>query len=143
MFEAMTNTRSRWCTFWPKVNDIAGAEEAIRFATWTTFFVAALELVGGAWTLVTGDETTALTRVGTAVYLGLLALGIRRKWRYAAVIGVAVLVIGVTVQSIGRVEVVGRTFSPRPLAVALLVGFIHGVRGTYAFRRLSAVPRTS
>jgi hypothetical protein len=133
MFEAVTNTRSRWRTFSPKVDDIAGAEEAIRFGTWMTFFAAGAELLGVAIGFILGGGMAALLRLGNVAYFCVLASGIQRKWRSAAV-------IGLLLQSLGLVGVIVQGGFPHVLMVAALVGFLNAVRGIYAVRRLAAVP---
>lgn len=133
MFEAVTNTRSRWRTFWPKVNDVAGAEEAIRFATWMAFFVAGLALLGAGLTLLGGDVSGSLNRLVDVALYGLLGLGIRRKWRSVAVFGlVAQIFVALNLATQGMLFI--------PIHFVALLGFVNGVRGAYALRRLKAEP---
>jgi hypothetical protein len=128
MFEDIVNKRSRWRAFWPEVDDVPGAEEAIRLCCWFAFVAAGLAAVVGTVTLflARGDPSNVVS----AIILAVVGVGVRRRWRSAAVAGVIFMVSGLVV-------LLGRGVPPGVLDMFVLVGFINGVRGTFAYKRLS------
>jgi hypothetical protein len=119
---------SRWRVFWPDVDSLVGAQEAVRLGYWAAFVAAGL----GAIAAVVGAIGAGLGALGGLVDAGVYALcglGIWHKWRSAAVVGfllfVANLVLSVKLR--GGVGV---------LALFIFVGFLNGLRGTFAHATL-------
>jgi len=125
MFEHVTEKkRSRWRTFWPEVADIGGADEAIRLGYWTCSLVAGLTAVVALF----GQTWSGLV---DALVFALLGLGLKRKWRSAAVAASLLFALNVVI-SLSRSPLVG------VLTVIFFVCLLSGVRGTFAHRRLIA-----
>lgn len=127
------NLLAAW--FWPKVSDRKNAQFAITEA-WLvaaalavmTAILATVEVLRSAM-----DGPGAEAFVSPVVFAG-IAFGIYRKSRLAAIFG---LVLYLT----GRAYVlatVGPNIGFIPALVAL--AFLHGVRGTFAYRKLPARP---
>ena len=130
MFEETVNRPSRWRTFWPKVDDLDGAKEAIRLSSWIVFAMAVFELVLGGVMTIFGSPLAGATRVGNAVVWWGIGEGIRRRWRSAAILALAI-------QGIWIASLVWEVRLPTLPSLVLLVGVINAVRGIYAFRRLT------
>jgi hypothetical protein len=127
MFEELNNRRSRWRVFWPEVNDLPGAEEAIRLCYWFAFVAAGLTAAMGLLVfLFGGGDPSGL--VG-AVIVALIGVGVRRGWRSAALAGLLFLTVGLVV-------VLRRGGMPGVIDVLTFVAFISGVRGTFAAAKL-------
>lgn len=126
MFDDIAQPKSRWRMFWPDVSDASGAREAMQLASWFAALAAGLTLVGTLVGLVTG-VTTGAALTAAAIYGG-VALGLRRRLRSAAVVGV--LFVG-----LGLVDVVVSRRPPGVLELFLAVAMVNGVRGTFAYAR--------
>jgi hypothetical protein len=119
--------QSRWRIFWPDVDSVAGADEAITLGYTAAFAVA---IVTAVLSLIPGLGSAA-GLVDAAIY-GLLGLGIQRKWRTAAVAAFLLFVAGV-VFSVASGQGVGI------LAAFVFVGLVNGVRGTMVRAKLSRI----
>lgn len=128
MFEQLTNRRSRWRVFWPEVDDLEGAEEAIRLCSWFAFVYAGIGAVVGLFALVFG--AARLDGLIGALILAVTGVGVRRRWRSAAVAGLALL-------GLGLVGALAQGSAPGVLDALTFVAFMSGVRGTFAIARLS------
>jgi hypothetical protein len=129
MFDGVTQQRSRWRTFWPEVDDIDGALEAIKLGTGACYVQAALTAIGALMGAKAG-------LVDAALYAG-LALLMRRNSRTAAVIAVALMTLSIIV-SVARFPLIGI------VTIILYACMLSGVRGTFAYRRLvRGVPKSS
>ena len=133
MFESVTKTESRWKFLWPDVSDIAGAEDGIKLGYWGAFAVsgltAALTLVG-ALGLRFGVGLGSL--IDAAVF-ALIGLGLLRRWRSAAVVGMILF-------SLNIMMTVAKGRLPGIVAIFVFFGFISAVRGTFAYQRLIRSP---
>jgi hypothetical protein len=121
--------------FWPKVSDRKNAQFAITEA-WVV--AAALAVVTALLATVeilrpAADGPGAEVFVTPVVFAG-IAFGIYRKSRLAAI-------SGLTLYLAGRVYVLA-TVGPRMGFINVLVAlaFLHGVRGTFAYHKLSPRP---
>lgn len=114
--------QSRWMIFWPSVDSLAGAEEAIRLGYWAAFVVAVLGTVTVAISALQGGSIIGLVE---AAIFGACGLGIQRKWRSAAMLGFLLFSTNVALSIFG-----GRGIGV--VAVFLFVGFLNGLRGTVA-----------
>ena len=128
MFEEVTHTRSRWRVFWPEVDDLAGAREAIRLSVWFVFLAAGLSAIAAVIGGVAGPGR--VSGLGGAVLFGLVGWGLQRKSRVAAIAGTALL-------GIGGVVAVSQRHLPGVVDLLTFVALLSGVRGTFAHRRLS------
>jgi hypothetical protein len=126
MFENLER-RSRWRAFWPEVDDVQGAEEAIRLCYWFAFAAAGLTGAVGIVAVLFGAR--GFSALAGSIIVGVIGLGVRREWRSAAVAGLAFLLVGVVV-------VLTRRALPGMMDLLTLVAFISGVRGTFALARL-------
>jgi hypothetical protein len=130
MFERVTKPESRWRFLWPDVSDLAGAEEGIKLGYWGAFFVA------GSTTIlsVLGALGLGLASLFDAAVFGLIGVGLLRKWRSAALVGLILF-------SVNFVMTVAKGAAPSIVAVFILLGFIGAVRGTFAYHRLNRLPQ--
>jgi hypothetical protein len=129
MFEGVTNTESRWRFLWPDVGDLAGAEEAIKLGYWGAFFVAGLTTVLG----VLGVLGLGLASLFDAAVFALIGVGLLRRWRSAAVVGLVLFTINL-------VMTVVKGTAPSIVAVFIFLGFVGAVRGTFAYHKLIRAP---
>lgn len=127
MLEQVTQTRSRWRTFWPEVDDLAGANEAIQLSCWFAFLAAGLGAAGAVVAAMSGSDFLP-GFVGAAI-LALIGVGLRRRWRAAAVVGASVL-------GVGAVTSVANGALPGVIETLTFVALLSGIRGTFAHARL-------
>jgi hypothetical protein len=124
MFETLREPKNRWRFYWPRIDDQSDAEEVILLCCLVFFVIAAL------WTLlgvlfVTTDPREGAVALVRAALLAVVAFGVWRKWRAAAVMA---LVLGV-------LNLIG---SPLEwMRILEVVAAANGVRGTFAFARFS------
>ena len=126
MFGEIVNRPSRWRTFWPDVSDVAGARDAIQLAVWFAYLEVVLGGIGMLVALISGGAVVA--QFMTMVVFGLVGLGIKHGWRTVAVF--AAVLVGLSV-----VHALAQLQLPGVLTPFVLVGFINGVRGTFALKR--------
>src|SRR5688572_13951585 len=93
MFEEIVNRPSRWRVFWPEVDDVAGAHEAIRLAVWFAYLAAIISAVGGVIGAVAG--ASAIAGIPGAMLFAVLGFGMQRQFRAAAVLGTALVGLGI------------------------------------------------
>lgn len=125
-----SHRQSRWRIFWPEVESLAGAGEAIQLGYWVAFLAAAL---GTITSLIPGFGIGVTGLFDAALY-AICGVGIRRGWRTAAVVGLLLCATNI-VFALSRGGGVG------VLTVFIFVGLINGVRGTFVQSRLSRAPR--
>ncbi|MDP9268517.1 MAG: hypothetical protein M3P27_09380 [Acidobacteriota bacterium] len=125
--------------FWPEVTDLESAKKACRTAAGAAFFIAGLTaIVAGialaGTTVIPGISGWAL--VDAAIFL-VLGIFLRRFSRTAAVIALVLFILE-------RISMMTQDTSPAslPLGIFLTLMFITGVRGAFAYRRLSAATDT-
>jgi len=111
---------------WPEIRDSASARQAARQSMWAAFACSGLTaltafLANNGVTLAGDGPQLAVLR---AALFGMLAIGIHRLSRSAAVLALLIFLIERTQNS-----------GPIALTVILLVCFVNGVRGTVAFHR--------
>ena len=114
----------RWRTFWPEIDSVEGADEAITLGYSGAFGAAALAVVSSfvAWF---GAAPAGL--IDAAIY-ALCGVGIMRGWRTAAVLALLLLVTSLVLA--GGIGVFG---------FFILVGLINGVRGTFLRPKMARV----
>jgi hypothetical protein len=117
---------SRWRIFWPEVDSLVGADEAITLGYWAAFLAAGL---GAITAFIPGVGAGAAALVDVVLY-GLCGGGIMAKWRAAAIVGFLLICLNIVFSSVQ-----GRGVGV--LAALIFVGLLNGVRGTFATARLS------
>lgn len=125
---AFSEPPSRWRTFWPDVADLSGAREAIQLGWWFAFLSAGLGGLGAIVSLFSGADTWSI--LAGATILALIGLGIRRRWRSAAVVGAVILGIGIAVR-------LASWAPPGVVDTLTFIAMLNGVRGTFAYARLT------
>jgi len=125
MFETVTKTESRWRFLWPDVSHVSGAEDGIKLGYWGAYLVAGLTTI----IAVLGILGASLGSLADAVVFAVIGLGIQRKWRTAAIIGLILFTINLIVT-------LTRGSGMSILAIFIFLGFVAAVRGTFAYHRL-------
>jgi hypothetical protein len=125
MFETVTRPESRWRFLWPDVSDISGAEDGIRFGYWCAYFVAGVTGAMAVFRLM----GLARSSLADSIVFALIGLGIQKKWRTAAV-------IGMILYSVNLIFTLSRGSGMSVVAIFVFLGFVAAVRGTFAYRRL-------
>ena len=125
--------KTNW--FWPKIVDITSAKEAAKAGYWAALIVAIVTGVVATIVLITQNEVMNLDLWSyvDAVLFGFIAWRIKKYSKVFAVIGVVLFFIekALLVPSQGA--------SGWPLAVLILLMFINGARGVFAYHRFSSV----
>ena len=121
---------SKW--YWEDVSDISGAEKAINGGFWAALIVACITGLVAALAL-TG---TKLLGIGASAFLdaaifAAIAMGIKRKSRFAAVAGLCMYVLErlYMLQRSGAGGIV--------MGVIFTLLFVNAVRGAFAYHRLT------
>ena len=123
--------RDYWAQFWPPVVDEASARAVARQAMWASLIVAGITAVVSQMQVL-GLNNWALVDVAL---FALIAYGIYRMSRVSAILGLLLFIV----ERVLMFQTSGRTGGL--VALALLVAFIHGVRGTFGFHRLRQSPQ--
>ena len=121
MFDGVTQQRSRWRIFWPEVDDLDGANEAIKLGYGACFVLAGLT----ALMALIGPKAGFVDAI---LYAG-LGLLLRRKSRTAALIALVLMTLSIII-SVSQFPIVGA------LTIILYVCLISAARGTFAYWRL-------
>jgi len=124
-------------SLWPPVDTREAAQEVIDLAFWATLFLAgvsALIVVLAALGYIAVGIGTHLSALLGGLMLLLLAWGLRKRSRTAAVLGALLYCTNIIVAwELARAR--------HPIASILqffvILAFIHGVRGVFAWHRLS------
>ena len=124
---------SAW--LWPKVSNRRFAQNAIQEAFWAAVLVSVLTAILTVILLFSPDETN-FAQIGAlnSALFGGLAFGIYRRCRTAALSAFVLFTAGTIYQL--------ATAGPGGLLLRGLVAlaFFHGVRGTFAYQKLPALP---
>jgi hypothetical protein len=124
---------SAW--LWPKVSNRRFAQNAIQEAFWAALIVSVLTAILTVILLFSPDETN-FAQIGflNSALFGGLAFGIYRRSRTAALSAFVLFTAGTVYQL--------ATAGPGGLLLRGLVAlaFFHGVRGTFAYQKLPALP---
>jgi len=124
-------------SLWPPVNTREAAQEVIDLAFWATLLLAGFTLLivvlAALGYIAVGIETHLSDLLGGLMLL-LVAWGLRKRSRAAAVLGA--LLYGTNV-----IVAWGLPRARHPIAsivnVIFMLAFIHGVRGVFAWHRVS------
>jgi hypothetical protein len=127
------NLTAAW--FWPKVSNRRFAQNAIQEAFWAAVFVSGLTAIFTVISLMRPDETdvTSIGFLNSALFGG-LAFGIYNKSRIAALSAFALYMSG-TIYQIATHGLAGLL-----IRGLIALAFFHGVRGTFAYQKLPALP---
>jgi hypothetical protein len=124
--------------YWPDLSYLEGAKDASRVGMWCALIVsgatALFALLSIFGTSVAGTSPLALV---DAAFFGAIALGIYRFSRFAAVAGFVLFLL----ERIYSVIQAGTVLGAGVLGVILLIGFLNGVRRTFAYKKLLAAPQ--
>jgi hypothetical protein len=136
----MPNNKS-W--YWPDVSDLDGAKSACRSGMWCGIIVAGIT---GVFALLAIAGVKSLPVDGSALFdaalFGGIAFGLSRCSRFAGVAGFVLFLL----ERIYMIAKMGFVFGTGIFGIVLLLGFLNGMRGTFAYNKLqtqSAVPLTS
>ena len=119
---------------WPDVSTIDGAKDACRLAMWCATFVGGLTILFAILSVlgIRLFGTTPYAFVDAAL-LGAIAFGLYKYSRVAAVAGFALFLLEkvITFVQTGSILGVGA------IGIVILIGFFNGIRGTFAYAKLS------
>src|SRR5215471_13046941 len=112
-----------------------GAEDACRLATWCALAVAGLTAVL-ALISITGPSLVRIQPYGfvVAVIFGVIAFGLEKQSRVAAVAAFVLYLI----ERIYMIVQTGSFLGAGALGIVVLIGFLNGIRGTFAMAKLKA-----
>lgn len=119
---------------WPKIFDLSSAVSAANQGFWAAVIVAVFTTLAVTFVAVTGVNSAlnAWSYIDAAVF-GVIAWRIKRHSRFFAVLGLLLFVVEVIMLiSQGQLYSIGVL-----ITFALLMSFINGIRGTFAFHRFS------
>jgi hypothetical protein len=126
--ETVSVGKKNYNFLWPEVDDANSARTAARQAMWAAFCCSGLIALTA---FLANNGVTTLIGVGTrmavlrALLYGMLAIGIQRVSRSAASLALLIFLIERTQES-----------GPIALTVILLICFVNGVRGTFAYHQI-------
>lgn len=120
--------------FWPDVSSVESAKKAVGYGVGAAGIVALLTTVFATWALMSHSTVVGFVDAWAyvdAVLFTLIAFGIYKESRIAAVVGLLVFIAEKAYQ-IHTTE----KFDGAVMAVFIIVLFISSVRGTFALYRL-------
>lgn len=133
--------KPRWAVFWPRIDGWATAEAAAQHGFWAAAFCAGATAVAVALGAI-GIDLLGHGHFGAGALLDatlfiVIAWGIRRGLRVAAVAGLALYAI----ERVASFAETGRAGGPMVILITLF--FVHGIRGTFAAHRYLQDARAS
>ncbi|WP_130618432.1 hypothetical protein [Dyella amyloliquefaciens] len=130
---ARSSKPERW--YWPEIGNLADAEQASNQGFWAAVVCAVVTVLIATVAITAGKSIAGIdaTAYADAAAFAVIAWRIRARSKSFAVIGLVLFLIEKIIQ-----------FATQPLnlgfgivvAVCLLLAFITGVRGTFAYHRL-------
>lgn len=120
--------------FWPDVSSLESAKKAVGYGVVAAGLVAALTTAFATWALISQSTVVGFIDAWAyvdAVLLTLIAFGIYKESRFAAVFGLSAFIAEKAYQ-IHATE----KFDGAVMAVFIIVFFVSSVRGTFALYRL-------
>jgi hypothetical protein len=134
MEEQLNAKQVKW--YWPAVDDVRGAKAASDQGFWGAVVVAGFTALVATISLITRSSVGGIDALAyiDAIIFGVIAFGIRRRSRIAAVAGLSLFIVEKLFQLAQGEFNIFTTF----MTGLLLVLFISGIRGNFAFHRLSA-----
>jgi succinate dehydrogenase hydrophobic anchor subunit len=135
--------KSNW--FWPDVSNLEEAKKACRVAMWCAIVVAGVTTLFSVLAIsgakMKGIPVDGSALIDAALFAG-IAFGLSRYSRFAGVAGFVLFLFE-------RIYMMAKSASPFSgliFGVFLLLGFLHGMRGAFAYHKQqtqTAVPLTS
>jgi hypothetical protein len=124
--------------YWPKIGNVADAEDASDRGYWAALIVAAITTLFATISLATKADIATISPAAyvDAVLFGIIAWRIKRRSKSFAVAGLCLFIIEKIVQFSMQPQLAIFGFA---MAILILLLFITGVRGTFAFHQLSAL----
>lgn len=123
---------SSW--FWPDVNNAEEAKKACRVAMWCAIFVAGVTTIF-ALVAMSGTKIGNLPIDGSALFDAALfagiAFGLYRYSRFAGVAGFGLFLF----ERIYMISKSGPAAGGLFMGIFLLLGFLHGMRGAFAYHK--------
>ena len=124
--------------FWPTIVDVSSAKEAAKGGFWAALFVAVVTAIVATIAMV---GHTTIMGAGPWAYVdaalfGLIAWKIKSYSKFFAVAGIVLFII----EKLSLASSQGAT--GLPLALIILLMFINGARGVFAYHRLSVASPT-
>jgi hypothetical protein len=122
--------------YWPDVSELDGAKDATQVGMWCAVAVAGFTVISVFLPFVffIGVPKSAPATLADGVVFGAIAYGISRYSRFAAVAGFVLFLL----EKIYTYVVTGTILGVGVVGVILLIGFLNGVRGAFAFHKLPA-----
>jgi hypothetical protein len=135
---ATETKQSNW--FWPKIVDLPSAVSASDQGFWASVVVAAITAVLATIALATKTDIATINAWAylDALLFGLIAWRIKRRSRAFAIAGLCLFILEKAFQFSQSQSAA----SGSVMAVFLLLLFVSGVRGTFAFHRFSRIGTT-
>jgi hypothetical protein len=121
--------------WWPDVSNREGAEKAIEYGFWAACIVAGITAIVALLALFFHKAILGIDGMGLvdAVLFAVVGFGINRKSRVAAILGLGFYVV----ERVYMLKHGGATSGGGFMSVILTLYFLHGVRGTFAYRKLN------
>ncbi|NEQ31463.1 MAG: hypothetical protein F6K04_10725 [Leptolyngbya sp. SIO4C5] len=121
---------------WPPINTPAEAKQVAKQGFWAAVCVATLTAIFALVAIALGESILdmpidAWSFVDVGIFIA-IALGIRKLSRIAAILGLIFYVLG----QIYMWTTVGFQPNGIPIMAILVMAFINGIRGTFAYHRL-------
>ena len=132
---ARKNEPVRW--YWPQIGNRADAIEASNAGFWAAVFCASVTALFATISIFTHSAVIGVNAGAylDAVLFGIVAWRIRSRSKVFAVLGLCLYVVEKIYQYATQPHVaIFGIF----MVIVLLLAFISGIRGTFAFHRLSA-----
>jgi hypothetical protein len=120
-------------SLWPDVADRSSAVKAIKSGYWAAVFVASVTAAIALISLFVHKPILGIDGLGLfdAVMFAAIAFGIDRKSRAAAVIGLVLYVL----ERVYMTATNGASASAGIMTIILTLSFVHGIRGTFAYKK--------
>jgi hypothetical protein len=124
--------------YWPKIGNLADAIEASDRGFWAAVVVASITAVFATIALITKSDVASINAYAyvDAVLFGIIAWRIKRRSKFFAVAGLCLFLIEKFFQFYLTPELASFGIF---MAIIITLLFIGGIRGTFAFHRLSGL----
>lgn len=130
----MADMQEKQNFIWPKIVDAKSATEAVNTGFWAAVIVASITAIFATWAIVSGSGVGPIDGWAylDAIFFGIIAWRIKRYSRAFAVIGLLLFIVekALLAQTQGA--------AGWPLAIIMLIMFITGVRGVFAYHKYSS-----
>ena len=125
--------------YWPEIKNLQDAVQASNLGFGAALLIAIINAGFATFSLVQHTTILGVSALGyvDSAAFALVAWGIRCRSRIAAVFGLGLFLL----EKINQLSTQPKSFMGLGLAVVLLLFFISGVRGTFAFQRLASLGR--